>query len=244
MKAVIIGSPKPRRSSSTEPGICQRLDHFADVVNAQPVLGNEATHQALVRALPAIDTSLEIRQVLLRGMHSLGFVLDGDIDHAVRHLHGHRADLLRPEDAEPAALDHGWAAHADVRVFGGDNHVAAAQQGGVAGEAATGIDPDDRHQPAEPAQLVPSGRRQPAAAAHALGCAARATGVAAAPAGAASAPLGEVHHRRPQSGRYVQHAVLHAVVHAALRAGEYCIVVGQHDAPRLRLVKQVAVDVA
>ncbi len=44
----------------------------------------------------------------------------------------------------PAALDHGRAAHADVRALGGDDHVAAAEQRGVAREAAARRDPDQR----------------------------------------------------------------------------------------------------
>ena len=37
----------------------------------------------------------------------------------------------------------------DVGAVGGDDDVAAAQDGGVAGEAVTGGDAHDRHQPAE-----------------------------------------------------------------------------------------------
>ena len=57
-------------------------------------------------------------------------------------------------DAEAAALDHRRAAHADVRALGGDHDVAAPEQGGVAGEAATAGDADQRHQPRELAEQV------------------------------------------------------------------------------------------
>ena len=81
-------------------------------------------------------------EVLLGHGDRLGFVVDGDVDDAVGHLHVDRADLFGREHAEPAALDHRRAAHADVGVFGGDDHVAAAEQRGVAGEAATRGDAD------------------------------------------------------------------------------------------------------
>ena len=51
--------------------------------------------------------------------------------------------------AEPAALDHRRAAHADARVLGRDHHVAAAEQRGVAGEAVAGGDADERHEAAQ-----------------------------------------------------------------------------------------------
>jgi len=51
--------------------------------------------------------------------------------------------------AEAAALDHRRAAHADARVLGGDHHVAAAEQCGVAGEAVARGDADQRHEAAE-----------------------------------------------------------------------------------------------
>ena len=54
----------------------------------------------------------------------------------LRDLDVDRADLVGREHAEPAALDHRRAAHADVRVLGGDDDVAGAEQRGVAGEAA------------------------------------------------------------------------------------------------------------
>src|SRR5207302_397309 len=111
----------------------------------------------------------------------------------VGHLHRHRPDLLRAEDAEAAALDHGGSAHADVRVGGGDDHVAAAQDGGVAREAAAGVDSHHGHQAAEPSEPVPGEDAHAAAATHPLRGAARACGGPAAAARTATAALGEDH---------------------------------------------------
>src|SRR2546427_448716 len=78
--------------------------------------------------------------LLLRQPPRLGLVGDRQVDDAVRDLDGHRADLVGMEDAEPAALDHRGPAHADRRVRRRDDDVAAAEEGGVAGEAAAGVD--------------------------------------------------------------------------------------------------------
>src|ERR671927_410061 len=52
-----------------------------------------------------------------------GVVGDADVDDAVGVLDVDRPDLLGGDDAEPAALDHRRAAHADVGVLGGDDDV-------------------------------------------------------------------------------------------------------------------------
>ena len=151
----------------------------------------------------------------------LGLVGDGDVDDAVRHLHRHRADLLGPEHAEAAALDHRRAAHADVRVRGRDDDVAAAEQRGVAGEAAPRVDADQRHEAAEsrPKQVrTPCSRGRPRPA----------VGVA----GPAAAALGEEHDRQPQPLGELEQPVLLAVVLRALRAGEHGVVVGHDHAAR------------
>src|SRR5262249_20608362 len=92
-----------------------------------------------------------------------------------------RADLLGPEDAQTAALDHRRAAHAQRGVLGGDDHVAAAEDRGVARKAAAGI---DAHQRDRPGELAPE--LEAAGEAAALGV-----------AGPPAAALGEEHRRRP-----------------------------------------------
>ncbi len=93
--AVTIPSPHPRRSSSTEPASNNVVDDPADVVRAHAVLRHEVAQVPLVRALPVVALLLEVRQVLLGDGHRLDFVLDSDVDDAVRHLHAHRPDLGR-----------------------------------------------------------------------------------------------------------------------------------------------------
>ena len=98
-------------------------------------------------------------------------------------------DLLGPVGAEAPALDHGRAAHADRRALGGDDDVAAAEQGGVAGEAPARGDPDQRHQAAQAAE---QGER--------LGVEPGDDGVVGVARPAAPA-LGEQHHRAAAAAR-------------------------------------------
>ena len=132
----------------------ERLDDRAHVVDAQAVLRDDVAQPTLVGAVPVRERALEVREVLLRDAHRLGLVGDGDVDDAVGRLHGDRADLVGAEHAEAAAFDHRRAAHADVRVLRRDDDVAAAEQRGVAGEAAAGDDADQRHEAAQPAEVA------------------------------------------------------------------------------------------
>jgi len=100
----------------------------------------------------------------------------------------------------------GGSGHADVAVFGCDDHVAAGQNRGVAGKAVTGVDADHGHQAAE---LAPVGKREAIEASkpHAIGIA-RAT----------AAAFGEEHHRQLLAFGQLKHAVFLAVVLPALGA--------------------------
>src|SRR6202022_1754624 len=113
--------------------IRQRLDDGADVVNAQPILGNDRAEQALVGTFPIPDRALEVGEILFGNLYRLGFIVGRDIDAAVANLHVHRADLFGAEDAESAALDHRGTAHSDIGVGGRDNDVAASEYRGIAG---------------------------------------------------------------------------------------------------------------
>ena len=109
--------PKPRRSSRTLPDVGERVDHLADVVDAQPVLGDDVAQAALVGAVPRRRAALEVRQVLLGRGDGLGLVVARAMSTTpLAHLHVDRADLLGAEHAEAAALDQRRAAHADVGV--------------------------------------------------------------------------------------------------------------------------------
>ncbi len=124
--------------------VAKGVDDIAHVVDAQAILRDGAAQQALVGGAPFGQRTLEIGQIFLGDRNRLGLVLDGDIDRSVGHLHAHRAYFLGREHAEIAALDHRRPAHADRRVLGRDHHVAAAEQRGIAGEAAARIDADQR----------------------------------------------------------------------------------------------------
>ena len=95
----------------------EQIDHGADVVDAQAVFRDRPPQQALVRRLPVGDRALKVRQIFLRRGRRFRLVLDQDVDDAVRRLERHRPDFGRMVDAEPAALDHRRAAHADRGVL-------------------------------------------------------------------------------------------------------------------------------
>ena len=207
----------------------QRLDDSADVVDAQPVLRDGAAQEPLVGRAPVRDPSLEIGEVAFRRRAGLDFVLDQEVDDAVRRLHADRPDLLRAIDAEAAALDHRRAAHADIRVSRGDHHVAAAEQRGVAGEAAAGDDSDERREPAEPGELR-EGRHVEAADAEPIRV-----------ARPAAAAFGEQDDRQALPLGEREQAVLLLVVALPLRAGEHGVVVGDDHAAGALRSEQVAV---
>ena len=102
-----------------------------------------------------------------------------------------------------------------------DDHVAAAEQRGVAREAAAGGDADQRHQPREPRRSSWNARQSRPATPDAVGV-----------AGAAAAALGEEHDRQAPALGELEQAVLLAVVLLALRAGEHGVVVRHQHAAR------------
>ena len=147
ISAVIMPGANSGRSSSTQPVSASALDHLADVVDAQPVLRDEvAQHPSGPRRSHCATRPWKYDRYFFAAVDGFALVGDRDVDDAVGHLHRHRADLVGRVDAEPAAFDHRRAAHADVRVRRRDDHVAAAEQRRVAGEAASRIDADARHQ--------------------------------------------------------------------------------------------------
>ena len=198
----------------------EQIDHGADVVDAQAVFRDRAAQQALVRRLPVRHRALEIGEIFLRDRRRLLLVLDEDIDDAVRRLERDRADLGRMIDAEPAAFDHGGAAHADRGVLGGDDDVAAAEHRGVAGKAIAGDDADHRHEAGEPCELH---KGRPVEPGHA-----EPIGVAR----PAAAAFGVEHQRQPPLLGQREHAVDLLVVHVALGAREHGVVIGDHHAAR------------
>ena len=113
MNAVTMPSPNCAAQFEHRAGVGERLDHVADVVDAQPVLGDRASaagaDRRSVQSLQRRPGSTTGTSCATRDR--FGFVLDRDVDHAVRHLHAHRPDFLGPEHAEAAAFDHRRTAH-------------------------------------------------------------------------------------------------------------------------------------
>ena len=182
----------------------ERLDHLAHVVDAQPVLRDDAPHQALVRRLPVARPALEVREVLLRHGDGLGLVRApamsttpfgtwtsiGPISSGANTPRPPPSIIAGP----PMPMFEPSVAMIDV---------AAAEQRGVAGEAAAGGDADHRHEPAELRELregVRVGRRPPPA-----------VGVAAA---ARRRPRRTARAAARASSRDLEHAVRLAVVAA------------------------------
>ena len=172
------------------------------------------------------------REIAPRRGDAFGLVGDEHVDHAGARLHIARADLLGLEDAETAAFDHRRPAHADRAVARRDDHVAAAEQRGVAGEAAAGDDADQRH-PAAQAREAREGRDVQAGDDGHVDV-----------ARPAAAALGEEHHRQALLARDLEQPVGLLVVAHALRAGEHGGVVGHDDGARSLGAERLAVDAA
>jgi hypothetical protein len=117
-----------------------RVDDRAHVVAALAVLGDRTAQAPLVGRDPGVPGPGSTRGTAWRRAR-LRPRRAHDVDHAVGALHVDRADLGGLEHAEPAAFDHRRAAHADVRVLGGDHDVAAAEDRRVAGEAVAALMP-------------------------------------------------------------------------------------------------------
>ncbi len=213
-------------------GVGQGVDHLADVVDPQSVLGHQVAQQPLVGALPVGERTLEVRQVLPGHPHRLGLVRHRDVDHTVGNLHRHRPDLFRTEDPESAALDHGRSADPDVGALGGDDHVAAAEQHRVAGEAAAIGHTNQGHESAEPGKVVEG---QHVETGHA-----ESDGVP----GSSTSALGEQHEGQPVPLGDFEQPVLLEVVQRPLGPGEHGVVVGHHDAAGTRVIEDIAVDPA
>ena len=143
--AVTMPGAKLGRSSSSEPLVGQQIDGPVHVVDPASVPGHHLAELLLVGCGPGRQIALKEGEVATGHRDGLRLVVTEDIDHAVGHLHRRGADLLGREDPESAPLDHGRATHPDVGVWRGDDHVATAEQRGVAGEAATRDHADQRN---------------------------------------------------------------------------------------------------
>ena len=250
--------PKASRISRIDPPVGDRLDDVPHVVQLGTVLGDDVAQLALVGRLPMVNRALEVRKVFLGGLDHRLVVLDQDVDHTVRYLEGHGADLFRGVDTEAPALDHGRSAQANRRVLRGDDDVAGRQHDGVSCEAAPGI---DAHEGDEAAELRQFGERvgvdrnaatAPASDVNGSGsgvgacCAGSALRLGLSPAdtGTAASALGKEHQRQFEASCQFVHPVLLVVPPAALGTGDDHVVIVDDDRARAVRVEQVAVDVA
>ena len=207
----------------------QAADDGMHVVRPLAVLRDHMAQLALVGALPRLGRALEVAEVLLGDGDRLCLILHHDVHHAVGPLYVDRPDDRRLEHAQATALDHRRAAHPDVAVLRGDDHVAAAEDCRVAGEAVAGVHTDHRHAAGELGPVHERQAVQPADADHVR---------VARPAPAA---LGEEHDGRVHLLGQLEQAVLLAVVLPALGAGEHGVVVGHGD-HRLAVHRAEAAD--
>ena len=118
--------------------------------------------------------------------------------------------------AQAAAFDHRRPAHADAGAVGGDDHVAAAQQRGIAGKTAAVHDADHRHLAGQAREALEGGAVQPG------------DGDRIDIARPAAATFGKQHQRQALLLAQLEQPVALAVVEEALRAGQHGVVVG-HD---------------
>ena len=124
----------------------ETVDGAAHVVDAGALLGYHVAKHGVVVAFPFRERSLEVRQVLLGYRDGCFLVGHAHVDDPVGDLDPDRSDVGRLHDSESAALDHRGAGHSDVAVLGRNDHVAATEQCGVAGEAVPGGDSYERNE--------------------------------------------------------------------------------------------------
>ena len=223
--AVTMPAPKPRRSSSTEPVVGERLDHARG--RRRRAAGSRGSTSRSRRWSAHVHVGERALEVATRycfaTAHRLGLVGDRDVDDAVRRLHRRsgrprragrrRARRPRSSPGRPCR---------SIEFSRRDDHVAAAEQRGVAGEAAA----RRRCRRAAPG---PRAARSSAKARHVeAGDAERSRCRRA----GRRRPRRRTRPAAASSLGQLEHAVLLAVVLSALRAGEHGVVVGEHHAAR------------
>ena len=220
-----------RSQLQDRPLVGHQLQCVAHVVHASPILGHHPAQRILVRQSPSgrgrpgsrPDSGGPPPRLLPRRRTE-------DIDHPVGHLHRDWPHLVGSDHTQASPFDHGGPAHTDGGLWGGDDHVATAEQRCVAREAPPGHHSDQRHPSAE---LGEEGERLGVEAGHHRG-----VGVPGPPA----ATFGEQHHWQAQARGQLEEPVLLPVVHLPLRAGQDGVVVRDDHATRPLAAEQLAVD--
>jgi len=143
--AVTAPAPNCGRSSSTEPVSASSPITAPDIVGARPrsgmaCRGAPARRSTSPRPAPGNRTvCLACRTASARPRE--------DVHHADAACIPAGPTSLRADHPEARTLDHHRPAHADARIGRRDDHVAAAEQGGIAGEGAARGDADERTRP-------------------------------------------------------------------------------------------------
>ena len=215
----VDAQPKATAQYQQTADIDDALHRFAGVVHAQPILWHHIAQGVRVRCGELgnlVLTALKERQVMARCGHGLCFVVHQNIDDAIGVLNRRRADLLRLEDTEAAALDHRRTTHADVAGVCGDHHIAATQQCRVAGKAAPCGYAHQGHLPVKPRQAGKGAHMQTRHDGHIH------------IARAAATAFGKQHQGQFVLQRQAQHAVGLLVIAHALGTSQYGGVVS-HD---------------
>ena len=195
-----------------------------------PVLGNALAQLALVGAGPGRDDPLEVGQVGTGQPNRIGIVFGHQVDHAVADLYIEGSDFLGTIATQTSPFDHGRSPHPDGGVGGGDDHVAAAEQGGIAGKTATRGDPDQRHQTAQTTEEGEGPGVQTG------------DGGVVGVAGPTAAALGKQDDGKAQPFDELEHPVLLAMVLLALRPGQHGVVVREDGAGRPSVTELVGAD--
>ena len=138
--AVTMPAPKARRQLQHRALVGQRVDHVAHVVDAQPVLGDRRGAARAGRRTPSSGSApwKYERYCLATATASASSSTAMSID-AVGHLHARSGRFPRARTRRDRRLRSSPARPCRSRVPGGDDHVAAAEQRGVAGEAAARV---------------------------------------------------------------------------------------------------------
>ena len=211
-------------------GIGQCLDDPAHVIDAGAFFRNAVPQLPRVRRLPVRHRALEIGQVLFGHGHRLGFIADSHIHYPVGRLHTDRPHLFRRKAPQTTAFDHGRPGHTNGGIFCGDDHIAATQQGGVTGKAATRT---DAHQWHLAGQFRHGSKGMAIQPRHADKIRIPRT---------TAAPFRKQHQRHLPLAGQLQQAIGLLVVHHSLGTSEHGVVVAHGHHPRALLAHLIRVD--
>ena len=208
------------------------LNHLAHVVIPQTVLRHHKSQFSRIGGFPRINRTLKIREILLCANHRFGFVCHFDVHDAIGYLHIHRPHFIWRENTQAAPFNHGRSTDANIGTLCRNDHITAAEQHGVASEAASGSNTHRWHQTGQFGEI---GEGQAIQARNA-----GTVGVSRTPAAA----FGEQDHRQLELLGNLEQTIFFIVIFHALGAGQHHVVIGHDHGPTLVFGEQIAVDLA